>query len=120
MRGKLMIQITARPGHTPQELYDSTGKEIERILADGPDGAEIRKSLNAKESDFFHGLEGMLRRADSLATYATLTGTAANLLHALERFHGISALQVGDTARSILTRSSVRLDVVSRTAGPEA
>ena len=118
--GKLIIQITARPGHTPQELYDSTGKEIERILADGPDGAEIRKSLNAKESDFFHGLEGMLRRADSLATYATLTGTAANLLHALERFHGISALQVGDTARSILTRSSVRLDVVSRTTGTEA
>jgi zinc protease len=118
--GKLMIQITARPGHTPQELYDSTRKEIERMLADGPEETEIRKSLNGKESDFFHGLAGMLRRADSFATYATLTGTAANLLHALERFHGISALQVADTARSVLTGSSVRLDVVSCTAGPEA
>jgi thiamine biosynthesis lipoprotein ApbE len=76
--------------------------------------------LNAKESDFFHGLAGMLRRADSLATYATLTGSAANLLHALERFHGINALLVGDTARGVLTRPSVRLDVISRTAGPEA
>jgi zinc protease len=117
--GKLMIQITARPGHTTQELFDSARREIERILADGPDETEIRKSMNAKESDFFHGLAGMLRRADSLATYATLTGSAANLLHALERFHGITALQVGHTARNVLTCPSVRLDVISRSAGPE-
>jgi zinc protease len=118
--GTLMIQITARPAHSLEELYDSANREIDRMLADGPDDREIQKSLNAKESDFFHSLTGMLRRADGLATYATLTGKAANLLHALDRFHGITADQVRTTARSILTRPRVRLDVISRTASPEA
>ena len=117
--GKLMIQITARPAHSLQELYDSARREIERMLADGPDDAEIQKSLNAKESDLFHSLTGMLGRADNLATYATLTGKAANLFHALERFHGITGNRVRETARSVLTRPCVRLDVISRTTAPE-
>jgi zinc protease len=117
--GKLMIQITARPGHSLQECHNSARREIERMLANGPDDTEIRKSLNSKESDFFHGLTGMLPRANGFATYATLTGRAANLLHALERFQGISVEQVRDTARAVLNRPCVRLDVVSRTAAPE-
>ena len=51
------IEVTARPGHTADELEKSVTAEIEALRRDGPTTAEVERARNVAETQIVQGLE---------------------------------------------------------------
>ena len=52
-----LIQATARPGHTVEELKKVIDKEIEKLQTTTPDAHETERSINTIEATFFKRME---------------------------------------------------------------
>ena len=60
MLGSLFdIEVTARPGHTVQELEKSIDAELEAMRRDGPDGKEVERARNSIETRMVQALESL-------------------------------------------------------------
>jgi predicted Zn-dependent peptidase len=90
---------------------------VEEFLAHGPTDHEVQKSINMNLSQHVHGLSGMLHRADAMASFHTLGGSARLLLTYPDRFLGITPHDVQECAARILSRPCVTLTVVPRKDG---
>src|SRR5205814_3219813 len=44
------IEVTARPGHTPQEIDAALQEELDRFRTDGPTAAEVERARNTFET----------------------------------------------------------------------
>ncbi len=110
--GMTGIQITAKPGKTLSEMEKVADEELQKILKDGVTEKEIQMSLNWKESSLINSRSTVLGKANSLATYFTLTGDPNNFNKELARFDGITPEEVQDLAKKIYTSGKVVLSVV--------
>jgi zinc protease len=110
--GQLEIQVTAKPGKTLAEMETSVNEEITKLLKDGVTPREIETSVNNTESQLINGVTTAFGKANSLATYFTLTGDAGNLNRELERYKGITPEEVVKQAKMVLSSHKVVLSIV--------
>jgi zinc protease len=115
--GRLAMQITPRTGHTIEDVRASAMAIAQQLLDKGPEPREIEKSINMNLSQHIHGLSGMLHRADAMATYHTLGGSAQLLNTYPERFQNITPEEVRACASRVLARPQVTLTVVPKKDG---
>ena len=115
--GRMVMQITPRTDHTIEEVRDAAMTVVQDLLAHGPDPREVDKSITMNLSQHIHGLSGMLHRADAMATYHTLGGSAQLLNTYPDRYRGITPDEVRACAAQILAQPSVTLTVVPRKDG---
>ena len=115
--GRLVIQITPRTGHTIDDVRASALAVVHEILAHGPEQREVEKSITMNLSQHIHGLSGMLHRADAMATYHTLGGSAQLLNTYPERYLGITPEEVRLCADRVLAHPAVTLTVVPQKDG---
>ena len=115
--GRLVIQITPRTGHTIDDVRASAMAVVHEILAHGPEQREVEKSITMNLSQHIHGLSGMLHRADAMATYHTLGGSAQLLNTYPERYLGITPEEVRLCADRVLAHPAVTLTVVPQKDG---
>jgi zinc protease len=115
--GRLVFQITPRTGHTVDGVQAAAMAVVDEFLAHGPTEHEVQKSINMNLSQHVHGLSGMLHRADAMATFHTLGGSARLLLTYPDRFLGITPRDVQECAARVLSRPCVTLTVVPRKDG---
>ena len=76
------IEVTARPGHTAEEMEKAIDEELEALRRDGPTQAEIERARNGIETRSIQGLErlgGIGGVADRLNMYNQLPGDAGLL-----------------------------------------
>ena len=106
------IEVTAKPGKSLTEMEAAVNEVLGGILKDGVTGKEIQASLNSKESQLMNGLTTVFGKANTLATYFTLTGDANNFNRQLERFKGITPDEVLAEAKKVLTVPRVVLSIV--------
>ena len=87
------IQVTARPGHKPEELEQAINDELEKIRTTPPDQAEVDRARNTFESHLIEGLEkqgGFGGVADRLNTYNQYVGTPDYLAQDIKRYESIT------------------------------
>ncbi len=106
------IQVTAKPGKTLTEMEKIVDEELQKILKEGVTDKEIQMSLNWKESSLINSRATVLGKANSLATYFTLTGNPDNFNSELKRFKGITSDEIQALAKKIYTSGRVVLSVV--------
>jgi zinc protease len=110
------VEVTPRPGHSPDELEKVVDEEIARLQQEPPTGHELERSLNQIESSFYNRMErvgGFGGKADQLNGYYTETGDPDWFNEDLSRYRALSPSDVRAAAERFLPRDHrVELTVV--------
>jgi zinc protease len=102
-----LVEVTPRPGHTPDELQKVIDEEIARLQQEEPTGHELDRSLNQIESSFYNRMErvgGFGGKADQLNAYYTETGDPDWFNEDLARYRALSPSDVRAAAERFLPR----------------
>ena len=100
------ITVTARPGHTAEELEKAIDEELGRFRESGPDQAEVDRARNTIESRIVQGLEtlgGFGGVADLLNGYNHYLGDPGFLSRDLQRYRDTTPATVRAFAQQQLT-----------------
>ncbi|WP_273028305.1 M16 family metallopeptidase [Massilia timonae] len=91
-----VVDVTARAGHTPQELEAAIDAELERLRKDGPTEREVERARNSLETALLASLEklGGDGLAEQLNHYNLYTGDPGYLAKDLARLRAIDAAAV--------------------------
>jgi zinc protease len=102
-----LVQATARPGHTVDELMKVIDEEIAKLQTQTPDAHETDRSINTIEASFFKRMEqvgGFGGKADQLNAYYTMTGDPDYFNEDLGRYRAMSPSDVRAAAAKFLPR----------------
>jgi zinc protease len=102
-----LIQATARPGHTVDELTKVIDEEIVKLQTQTPDAHETERSINTIEASFLKRMErigGFGGKADQLNGYYTMTGDPDYFNEDLARYRSMSPSDVRAAAVKFLPR----------------
>jgi zinc protease len=111
-----LIQATAQPGHTAEELLKIIDEELTRLQNETPPVRETERSFNSIEASFLRRLErvgGFGGKADQLNAYFTETGNPGYFNQDLERYRSLSPADIRAAAARYLPKDRrVELTVV--------
>ena len=111
-----LIQATARPGHTTEELQKVIDEEIVKLQAAPPSMHDFERSINQIEASFYSRMErvgGFGGKADQLNAYYTSTGDADFFNEDLGRYRALSPSDIRAAAAKFLPKDArVELTVV--------
>ena len=115
------IQVTARPGHTPEELEKAIDEELDKVRAAPPEAAEVDRARNTFQTHLIEGLEkqgGFGGVADRLNTYNQYLGTPDYLAQDLQRYDAVTPASVQAFASANL-KNSARVVVYAVAGDPD-
>jgi zinc protease len=104
-----LIQATARPGHTAEELQKVIDEEIVKLQTTAPSAHDVERSLNQIESSFYNRMErvgGFGGKADQLNSYFTATGDADYFNEDLGRYRALSPSDIRAAAARFLVKDA--------------
>ena len=108
-----VIQATAAPGKSLQELETALLKELQKALATPPTDDEMKRAVNGYKKEFFQRVEGVVSRASTLSTYYHFTGKGDYLAQDLARYTSATPTSVHETTKKWLDLGHyVRIDIV--------
>ena len=102
-----MLQATARPGKSLDEIQLVIDEEIDRLAATPPEARELERVRNAIEATFLRRAErvgGMYGKADQMNAYYTSTGTPDFFEEDLSRYRALDATDISSAVQSFLPR----------------
>jgi len=110
-----LVIVTARAGHTLEEIRKLVDEEIARLEAEAPSAREVTRFQNKTEASFFDRLErvgGFGGKADQLNAYYTATGDPDYFEEDLSRYRALAPSDVQAAALSFLGLGRVVVSVV--------
>jgi predicted Zn-dependent peptidase len=117
----LVVDATARPGITAEQLEAEVARELDRIHGEGVTAAEVARAAALIQTELVAALQLAGDRADKLSQFATYFGDPALVNEQLDRYAAVTADEVSRLAHERLgpdNRSS--LLYVPRAAQAEA
>jgi zinc protease len=102
-----LVQATARPGHTIEELLKVIDEEIVKLQQNAPSQHELDRSLNQIEASFYNRMERVGSfggKGDQLNAYYTNTGNPDWFNEDLARYRALKASDVQAAAARFLPR----------------
>jgi zinc protease len=99
------VQVTARPGHTPEELEKAIDEELANLREKGPDPAEVDRARNVIETRMVEGLErfgGFEGVANRLNTYNHFLRNPGYLGDDIQRYRDVTPASVKTFAQQQL------------------
>ncbi|MES2934367.1 MAG: pitrilysin family protein [Pseudomonadota bacterium] len=95
------IDVTARPGHSAEEIEAAIDAELARLRTDGPDEKEMEQARNTIETAMLNQFEkiGGSGLANQLNQYNQYLGDPGYLPKDIERYRQVSAADVRDALR---------------------
>src|SRR5688500_14745119 len=103
------IQVTARPGHTVEEIEKALDEELATLRSTPPEATEVERARNTIETNIVSGLEslgGFGGVADRLNAYNHYLKTPDYLQQDVARYRAVTPVTVRTFARTYLTPSS--------------
>jgi len=91
------VQVTARPGHSADELEKAIDAELATFRESGPDAAEVERARNGIETNMVEGLErfgGFTGVANRLNTYNHFLGDPGYLPKDVQRYRDVTPASV--------------------------
>ena len=98
----LVIDVTARPGVTADQLEQAVEREVDALRTDGVTVDEVERAQALIESEFVRGLQQAGERADQLSKFATFFGEPTLVNEQLEKYRAVTAADVSAFARERL------------------
>lgn len=112
--GALMLVVTARPGHSLQEIQAVVEDELAKMRKEPPTQEEVDRAVNRLEAQFVHSLESVGDfggRADRLNMYNVYRGDPDYLNRDFDRYTRITPADVQRVAEKYLRPGRVALEV---------
>jgi zinc protease len=100
-----MIEATARPGHTVEELEKAIDEELSALAAQPPDVREVERARNQFETSTVSSLESISGLADRLNLYNHYVGQPDYVEQDFGRYSGITPAAVQSFVRDQLPRT---------------
>ncbi len=97
-----VIEVTARPGTSLDELKTLIDEEIELLRNSPPAERELQRTVNGIEAGFYSQLERLEAKANRLNSYYKSTGNPDFFSQDLARYQVVSPEQVQATVRRYL------------------
>jgi len=98
----LVIDATAHPGVSPEQLEAAVLAELDLIHRDGVSEAEVQRARALIETSVVTSLQSAAERADQLSRFATYFGDASLVNQQVDRYRAIDAAAVSRLARERL------------------
>lgn len=112
--GMAIVQSTAKPGKSLDEIEKEVLAEIERLKTAPPTADEMERALNSIESQTVFGLQNVLGKADQLNNYATYRNKPDYFQADLDRYRKVTAADVQRVAKQYLTGDRFVMSFVPR------
>lgn len=113
--GLLIVQSTARPGKSLDDIEKEILAEIERIKKEPPTADEMARALNSIESQTIFGMQNVLGKANQLNSYATFLGTPDHFQADLDRYRKVTPADIQKAANRYFTSDRFVMQFVPRT-----
>jgi predicted Zn-dependent peptidase len=116
----LIVDVTARPETTAEELEAAVESEIDLLLTEGVTGDEVERAIALIETDLTTALQSASERADRLSMFATLLGDPGLVNVQADKYRAVTAEDVTRFARERLGEDNrAKLLYVPRAANTE-
>ncbi len=103
------IEVTAKPGVTPEQIERTTDEELDRFAAEGPTEPELAGARNTIQSGIIRALEtlgGFGGVADRLNQYNHYLGNPGYLATDMARYEQATPARLSEVARARLRREN--------------
>jgi len=98
----LVLDVTARPETTPDQLERAVNHEVDRIRDEGVTADEVARAVTLIQTELIVSLQSAGDRADKLSLFATYFGDPSLVNVQADRYRAVTAEQVNAFARSRL------------------
>jgi predicted Zn-dependent peptidase len=98
----LVVDATARPGASVDELESAVVTEVDRLRRDGVTVDEVERALALLETDYVSSMQAAGDRADAISKFATLLGDPAAVNEQLDRYRAVTVQDVNTFARDVM------------------
>jgi zinc protease len=116
----LVLDVTARPETTPDELERAVQAEVDRLRDEGVTDEEVARAVTLVETELLVALQSAGDRADKLSLFATYFGDPSLVNAQSARYRAVTAARVNAFARERLRADNrASLLYVPRDAEPE-
>ncbi|MBI2936121.1 MAG: insulinase family protein, partial [Chloroflexi bacterium] len=115
LAGQFLVEVTAAPGHTLDEMREAAETELERLRQQPPTEEEMARAKNHIQASRVRQLErlgGFGGRADQLNYFNLFAGDPDRLNSDLERFLAVEPADVQRVAKTTLGNRRVQLRVL--------
>ena len=110
--GTVTIEATARPGISLGPIEERIQEVLDELLTNGVTSREIESAFNGKEAQLAAQRTTTLGVAGGLATAFTLSGDTSAFNRELERFSGVTPVELIAEARRVFAGPRVALNIV--------
>lgn len=90
----LVVDVTARPGITPERLEQEVVAEIERMRVGGVTQGEVDRAVALIGTDFVASMQQAGERADQLSRFATYFGDPSFINDQMNRYRSVTVQDV--------------------------
>lgn len=98
----LVVDATARPGVSAEQLEQEVVREVDTLRNDGVTADEVERAIAIIETDFTSSMQSAGERADRLSMFSTYFGNPGLINEQVERFEAVRPKAVIDFARTYL------------------
>jgi predicted Zn-dependent peptidase len=98
----LVVDVTARPGISAEQLEQEVANEIDALARDGVDAEEVERSVAVIQTSFVSALQEAGERADRLSMFATYFGKPDLVNDEVDRYRAVTVDAVNAFARERL------------------
>jgi zinc protease len=98
----LIVDVTAHPDVTPEQLETAVLAELDRLHREGVSESEVQRARALIETSFVTSMQSAAERADQLSRFATYFGDATLVNTQVARYQATSAADVSVLARERL------------------
>jgi zinc protease len=111
------IMVTAKPGHTVEELQTAIDHELDSLATGGPSADELQAAKNAIHTGIITSLENVRGVADRLQTYNHYVKDPGWLNQDIARYSNVTANSVRDLVKNDLAKN--KRTVIEVLPGPK-
>lgn len=112
--GMMIVQSTAKPGRSLDEIEKEVNIEIERLKNEAPSGEEMTRAMNSIESQTIFGMQNVLGKADQMNNYATFVGKPDYFQADLDRYRTVTPADVQRVAKTYLNGNRFVMQFIPR------
>lgn len=98
----LIVDVTARPETSAEQLEQEVEKQIDKLVKDGVTAEEVQRAVALIQTDLITALQSASERADRISMFATLLGNAALVNEQADRYEEVTADRVNRFVREFL------------------